>query len=244
MSTRLPLTWETLSNTPVMWLAFTLIAYLAALRLYRHFNSSPLLLPVLTAVVVVVGTLVLTGTPYAVYERDTVLITFIIGPATVALAVPLYGQLAQIRRMWRPVCVALLAGSVTAIVSAVGIAWLLGGTLETLLSLAPKSATTPIAMEVARVTGGLPSFATVAVAIAGISGAIMTGSLLAWLRIDDPVVKGFSLGLSAHAIGTARAFQYGEREGAASALAMSLNGIATAILVPVLLALMGLFRFG
>ncbi|CAM5353957.1 LrgB family protein [Eoetvoesiella caeni] len=244
MIPRLLATWDALSVTPVLWLTFTLMAYIAALWLYRRCDSNPLLLPVLTAVIVVVGALLLTGTPYPVYEQGTELLIFFIGPATVALAVPLYGQLPQLKRMWKPVCVALLAGSVTAIVSSVGIAWVLGASLETMLSLAPKSATTPIAMEVTRVVGGLPSFATVAVAITGISGAIMTSWLLALVGIKDPVVKGFTLGLTAHAIGTARAFQFGERAGASSALAMSLNGILTAILVPILLALAGLFHFG
>jgi len=237
-------TWQALSGSPLLWLSYTLLVYLAALRLYRLKGSHPLLLPILTSVLVVLATLWATGTPYEQYEQATQFLVFCIGPATVALAVPLYTQLPQIKRLWKPVAVALLAGSLTAIVSAIGIAWVLGGSMETILSLAPKSATTPIAMEVARITGGLPSFATVAVALTGISGAVMAAGLLSLLRIEDPVVKGFTLGLTAHAIGTARAFQLGDRAGAAAALAMSLNGVATAILVPIVLALLGLFRWG
>src|SRR5690606_23440129 len=108
-------------------------------------------------------------------------------------------------------------------------------------SLAPKSATMPIAMEVAALSGGLPSLTTVAVAITGIAGAMMAGALLSMMRIKDPAVQGFSLGLSAHAIGVARALQGGESAGAFAALGMGLNGIATAVLVPLILALLALF---
>ena len=241
MSERIQMMWAYLGSSPVLWLTFTLLCYLAALQLYRRCNSNPLLLPVLTAVIVVVAVLMLTGTPYSVYAKSTQFLSFLIGPATVALAVPLYTQFTRLKRIWWPVCVALTVGSATAVLSAIGIAWAFGATVETLLSLAPKSATMPIAMEVSLLTGGLPSFTTVAVAITGISGAMMAGSLLKLFRINDPAVEGFALGLSAHAIGTARAFQGSEMAGAFAALAMSLNCIATAILVPLLLALAGYF---
>jgi predicted murein hydrolase (TIGR00659 family) len=234
-------TWAYLAGSPILWLSVTVLCYLGALLLYRRCGSHPLLLPVLTAVIVVVVLLMLTKTPYPVYAESTQFLTFLIGPATVALAVPLYGQLGRLKQVWRPVCVALVAGSLTAILSALGIAWLLGGSSQTMLSLAPKSATMPIAMEVAQLTGGLPSFTTVAVAITGITGAVMAGSLLKLFRINDPAVEGFSLGLCAHAIGTARAFQRNETAGAFAALAMSLNGIVTAVLVPLVLALLGFF---
>jgi len=241
MSAGLREAWAYLAGSPLLWLSVTLLTYLGALSLYRRGGSHPLLLPVLTSVIVLVAILTATGTPYEVYAHATAMFAFLIGPATVALAVPLYGQLARLRRLWMPIGIALLAGSLTAILSALGIAWLLGGSLETLLSLAPKSSTMPIAMEVARVTGGLPSFTTVAVAITGITGAMCAFGLSRLMRIEDPAVQGFAMGLGAHAIGTARAFQEGETAGAFSALAMSLNGIATAVLVPLLLALLGLF---
>jgi predicted murein hydrolase (TIGR00659 family) len=237
MSDRLGVAWNSLNGAPIMWLTLTLMCYLAAVSLYRRCGNNPLLLPVLTAVMLVVAVLILTDTPYEVYARSTSFLTFLIGPATVALAVPLYSQFDRLKQLWWPICLALVAGSLTAILSAVGIAWALGASSVTLLSLAPKSVTMPIAMEVAQLSGGLPSFTTVAVAITGISGAIMGGTLLKWLRITDPVVDGFALGLSAHAIGTARALQQNEVAGAFAALGMGLNGVITAILVPLLLAL-------
>lgn len=233
--------WAALADTPIFWLSFTLVVYLAASLLYQRSAGFPLLLPIMTAVAVVVGFLYATGTPYADYAEHTWLLQFLIGPATVALAVPLYGQLPRLRRMLAPVLVALLAGSATAILSAIGIAWAMGASLQTQLSLAPKSATMPIAMEVAALNGGLPSLTTVAVAITGIAGAIMAGALLSLFRIRDPAVTGFSLGMTAHAIGVARAFQINETAGAFAALGMGLNGIATAVLVPLLISLLALF---
>lgn len=221
-----------LADTPLPWLVLTLLAYLGALALYRRSGAHPLLIPVFTAVVFIVAVLMATGTPYATYRDGVSLLSLLIGPATVALAVPLYGQRARIRQMWRPLGIALLVGSTAAIASALLIAWALGGTLETLMSLAPKSATMPIALPVAERMGGLPSLAAVAVAITGIAGAIAAGPLLRLLRIQDPAVRGFAIGLTAHAIGTARELQVHPTAGAFAALAMGLNGVATAMLVP------------
>lgn len=232
--------WQGLTALPLFWPGMTLLVYVLSLGLYRRCGSPPLLLPVLVSVAVMIGLMLLTDTSYEVYAQKTHFLTLLIGPATVALAVPLYGQWARLKRLWRPLLVALLAGSLTAIVSAVGIAWCLGASLETVRSLAPRAATMPIAMDVAAITGGLPSFTTVAVALTGVSGAMFTFGLLRMLGIRDPAVQGFAMGLSAHAIGTARAFQEGETAGAFSALGMGLNGIATAILVPAVLYLMGL----
>lgn len=227
----------------VFWLAVTLAAYLAGLWLYQRSGGSPFLLPVITAVVVIVTLLLLTGVPYADYAAHARPLIFLIGPATVALAVPLHGQMARIRAVWRPVCLALLAGSLTAIVSAFGIAWLLGAELRTLLSLGSKSATMPVAMDVTALAGGLPSLTSVAVALTGISGAMLAGGLCRVMRIQDAATRGFALGVTAHAIGVARGFQDDETTGAFAALGMGLNAIATAILVPVVLLALGAAGF-
>lgn len=241
MNTTLTDLWERLASAPLLWITFTLLVYLAAQWVYRRAGSHPALLPVLTSVLVIVGVLVLTDTPFRSYERGTQFFTFLIGPATVALAVPLFTQLPRLKTIWKPVAVALIVGCFTAILSALGIAWMFGASTETLLSLAPKSATMPIAVEVAALTGGLPSLTTVAVGVTGIAGAVITGPILHLLKISDPVVHGFTKGLSAHAIGTAKAIQVGEINGAFSALGLCLNGIATALVVPLVLMLFGLF---
>ncbi len=228
-----------LAASPLPWLVLTLAAYALALALYRRSGAHPLLIPVLTAVAAIVALLMLSGTPYATYRRGVELLNFMIGPATVALAVPLFAQRGRIRQLWRPIGAALLVGCVVAIVSALLLAWALGGTRETLLSLAPKSASMPFALPVAERTGGLPSLTAVAVAITGIAGAVMAGPLLRLLRVRDPAVRGFAIGLTAHAIGTARELQVHPTAGAFAALAMGLNGVATAVLVPVCVALLG-----
>ena len=227
-----------LADSSLPWLTLTLLAYLAAVWLYQKSGNSPYLIPVLQSVVLVVAVLLLTGTPYPVYFDHVQALYFLIGPATVALAVPLYGQLHSIRTMWRPLGAALLVGSSAAIVSAVLVAWALGGSLETILSLAPKSASMPFALPVAERLGGLASLAAVAVAITGILGAVVARPVLNALGIENHAVRGFAVGLTAHAIGTARALQVSETAGAFSALAMGLNGIATAVLVPLFIALL------
>jgi predicted murein hydrolase (TIGR00659 family) len=183
--------------------------------------------------------LLLTKTPYETYFDGAQFVHFLIGPSTVALAIPLYAQLERLKTMFVPVTIALLVGSITAIGSAVAIGWAFGASTETLLSLAPKSATLPIAMGVAEKIGGLPSLTAVTVALTGISGAIMARGLLNLIRVDDWVIRGFAVGITAHGIGTARAIQVSETAGAFSALAMGLNGIATTVLLTLAVKFLG-----
>lgn len=228
---------QALTGSSVVWLALTFAAYLAALALYRRCGSHPALLPVLTGTALVVAVLMVSDTDYARYAEGVRPLTLLIGPFTVALAVPLVRQWGRLRAIWLPLLLALLVGGSVAIVSAVGIAWLLGGSWQTLASLAPKSATMPMAMPVAERAGGLASLAAVAVAITGITGAVAAGPVMRLLRVHDPVVRGFASGLTAHAIGMARELPISPVAGAFAALAMGLNGIATTVLVPLLLAL-------
>lgn len=231
--------WVFLAGSPLLWLTVTVLVYLAALRLYARSGGHSLVNPILLSVAGVVGVLHLTGTPYPVYFDGAKFVHFLIGPATVALAVPLYTQLERLKRMWLPIGVALLVGSTVAIATALAIARLFGATRETMLSLAPKSATLPIAMSLAEQIGGVPALAAMAVAVTGIGGAIMARPLLNLLRIDDPAVRGFAVGIAAHAAGTARALQVGSVNGAFAALALALNGVATALLIPLLLRVLG-----
>jgi predicted murein hydrolase (TIGR00659 family) len=227
--------WVYLSTTPLLGLTVTLLAYQGAYRLYERANFHPLLNPVAWSVAVLVALLVATGTPYETYFDGAKFVHFLLGPATVALAVPLYAQLGKLKRLALPLSVALLSGSLAAIASAVGIGWLFGASRETLLSLAPKSVTTPIAMGIAEKLGGLPGLTAVLVVATGIIGAVSAKYVLNALRIDDHAVRGFAVGTAAHGIGTARAFQVSEEAGAFAGLAMGLNGLATALLFPFLL---------
>jgi len=239
MSGRIADIWVYLSASPLLWLTATMLAYQGAFWLYRKANMNPLANPVAIAVLALVALLWSTDTPYPVFFEGAQFVHFLLGTATVALAVPLYANLETLKRNLLPLGGALLAGSVTAAVSAVGIGWALGASRETLLSLAPKSATAPIAMGVAEKLGGLPSLTGVLVVCTGILGAVLARGTLNLLRIDDHAVRGFAVGVAAHGIGTARAFQVSEKMGAFAGLAMGLNGMLTAFLFPLLLRLWG-----
>ncbi|MFN7571534.1 MAG: LrgB family protein [Betaproteobacteria bacterium] len=232
MSTRLADIWVYLAATPLLGLTATLLAYLAAYKLYERTRFNPLANPVAIAVALLVALLATTGTPYPTYFEGAQFVHFLLGPATVALAVPLYDQRQRLRRLALPLALGLVAGVLTAIVSAVGIAWLLGASRETLLSLAPKSVTAPVAMGIAERIGGLPTLTAVLVIATGMTGAICARPIFRALRIGSDAIAGFALGLAAHGIGTARAFQVGEEKGAFAGLAMGLAALATALIAP------------
>ena len=232
--------WVYLSTTPLLGLTVTLVVYQGAYWIYQRANFHPLLNPVALSVATLVLLLTLTGTPYQTYFDGAQFVHFLLGPATVALAIPLYAQLGKLKSLLVPLLAALLAGSLTAIVSAVGIAWLLGASRSTLISLAPKSVTTPIAMGITEKMGGLPSLTAVLVVSTGVIGAVAAKYVLDFLRVREHSVRGFAVGVAAHGIGTARAFQVSEEAGAFSGLAMGLNGLATALLFPLLIWLFGL----
>jgi predicted murein hydrolase (TIGR00659 family) len=238
MSPRLNEIWVYLAASPLIGLTATLLAYVFAFRIYERARFSPLANPVMISVAILVTVLTVTGTPYKTYFDGAQFVHFLLGPATVALAVPLYTQLPKLRTHVFPLLCGLVAGSLAAVVSAVGIAYALGATPEVVRSLAPKSVTIPIAMGVSEKIGGLPSLTAVLVMATGIIGAVSATGLLNLLRVRDYTVRGFATGVAAHGIGTARAFQVSQEAGAFSALGMGLNGVLTAIMVPVLAAWM------
>lgn len=232
--------WVYLAATPLLGLTMTLGAYLLGDWIYRRTNKHPLLNPVLLAIIVLVAVLSATHTPYPTYFEGAQFVHFLLGPATVALAVPLYFNFSKLRRLWLPLLGGLIAGSLTAAISAIGIAWLLGASPQTLISLAPKSVTAPVAMGIVEKLGGLPSLTAILVVSTGILGAVLGPWTLNVLRVRDEAIRGFSIGVASHGIGTARAFQESEEAGAFSGLAMGLNIIATALMLPVLAHLLGL----
>lgn len=232
--------WVYLAASPLLWLTVTLAVYLAGQRLFQWSGGRALFHPVALAIALLVLLLLLTGTPYATYFSGAQFIHFLLGPATVALAIPLYSHWERVRRLFLPIVAGLLAGSLTAIFSAIGIAWLLDGSPRTLLSLAPKSVTTPVAMGIAEKIGGLPSVTAVLVILTGVVGAVAAPALLEGLRIRDDAVKGFAIGVAAHGIGTARAFQISSLAGAFAGLAIGLNALLTALLAPLIVRLLRL----
>lgn len=226
--------WVYLSTTPLLGLALTLLVYHGAFLVYQRAGFNPLANPVAIAVLVLATLLWVTGTPYATYFQGAQFVHFLLGPATVALAVPLFEQLPRLRRLWLPLLGALVAGSVAAAVSAVLVGWALGASRATLASLAPKSVTSPVAMGIAEKIGGIPSLTAVLVAATGIIGAASARSLFNAMHISDPTVRGFALGTAAHGIGTARAFQVSDEMGAFAGLAMGLSALFSAVALPLL----------
>ncbi|WP_417689941.1 LrgB family protein [Roseibium sp.] len=226
--------WVYLSASPLLALTLTLASYQLGLWIYEKGGRNPLLNPVLIAVIVLVSILLVTKTDYATYFEGAQFVHFMLGPATVALALPLYRQLEKVRKSALAVLASLLAGSATAAISAVGIAWAFGGSKDILVSLAPKSVTAPVAMGIAEQLGGLPSLTAVLVILTGIIGAALGPLLLNLMGIKDMAARGLAIGTASHGIGTARAFQVSDVAGAFAGLAMGLNALATAILLPLL----------
>ena len=232
--------WVYLSASPLLHLTLTLAIYVAASRLYASVNCSPLLNPVLISVAVIALLLYGTDTSYTQYFDGAQFVHFLLGPATVALAIPLYRQFDRVRKSALAIIASLVTGSLTAAISAVTIATLLGGQVASVVSLAPKSVTTPVAMGITEKLGGIPSLTAVLVILTGIIGAMVGPSLLNVLRVRDPAARGMAMGTASHGIGTARALQENELSGAFSGLAMGLNALATAILLPILWRLLSL----
>lgn len=226
--------WVYLSSSPLLHLTLTLLAYVFGDWCYERSGRRAIFNPVLLAVTVLVLLLTVTDTRYDTYFEGAQFVHFLLGPATVALAIPLYRQFEKVRHSFWAILCALLAGSLAAIVSAVGIAAVMGASRETLVSLAPKSVTAPVAMGIAEKLGGLPSLTAVLVITTGVLGAALGSALFKRLGIRDPRAQGLALGVTSHGIGTARALQLGEVAGAFSALAMGLNALATAVLLPLL----------
>ena len=231
--------WVYLSASPLLHLTMTLVAYQFSSLVYRWGRLSPLLNPVLLSLVLIVVILSVTNTSYDTYFDGAQFVHFLLGPATVALAIPLFRQFDRVRRSALAVIASIAAGSVTAASSAVIIAWLLDGSRQTLMSLAPKSVTAPVAMGIAEQLGGLPSLTAVLVISTGILGAIIGPYVLNLLRIKDQAARGLAMGTASHGIGTARAMQVSEVAGAFAGLAMGLNALATAILLPLIWKMFG-----
>lgn len=233
----LPEIWTYLAREPLLWLTATLVAYAVGDALFRLSGRKPFVNPVLIAVILLASLLWVARVPYTTYFEGAKFVHFMLGPATVALAVPLYANLGKIRASAIPMIGALVAGSVTAILSALGIAYAMGVRGEVLLSLAPKSVTAPVALGVSEAIGGSPTLTAVLVILTGIMGAVMATPLLNLLGIKNWQARGFAVGVASHGIGTARAFQVNETAGAFAGIGMGLNAVLTAIIAPIIVRL-------
>jgi predicted murein hydrolase (TIGR00659 family) len=218
-------------------LLLTLGAYAAALTVQRIGGRSALLNPTLLAIATVVGVLWFLEIDYAAYFSAARPVHFLLGPAVVALAIPLYRHAGLIRERAVDLLTGLAVGSLTGVATGLAVAWWLGVSRPGLLSVAPKSATTAVSMAVSAKIGGIPPVTAVLTILAGVTGAVASSYILNALRVRDPAIRGFSMGLASHGIATARAFQESDTAGTFAGLAMGLNAIATAVLVPIVLHL-------
>jgi len=226
-----------LASSPLFNLTVTLVAFQLATWTYKRSGEFALLHPVLVSIAVLGAMLQLTGTPYATYFDGAQFIHFLLGPATVALAVPLHREIGRVRAAAGPVLVAVVVGALTAIASATLLAFALDATRQTMISLAPKSATAPVAMELSRQLGGLPSLTAALTVLTGITGAVIGHAVVRAMRVGDPRAVGLAFGVASHGIGTARALQISETAGAFSALGFALNAVATSLMLPVVSSL-------
>ncbi|KIF81639.1 LrgB family protein [Noviherbaspirillum autotrophicum] len=224
-----------LAASPLLWLLATLLVYQQALAIYARAGFNPLLHPVVVSVAILVAVLKFTGTPYQTYFNGVRFIHFLLGPATVTLAVPLYRQVKAIRRNWLALLFAAAAGSAASVAIAMGTGALLGASRPTVLSLAAKSVTMPIAMSVTEKIGGSPSLTSALVMLTGIFGTCVAQIVLRGMKIPDADAGGFALGVAAHGIGTSRALQISQEMGAFAGLAMGLAGMLTAFVLPFLI---------
>jgi predicted murein hydrolase (TIGR00659 family) len=229
--------WVYLGASPLLWLLLTLGVYVLALRVQHRLGGSPWANPVLLSVAVLVAVLAVTRTPYATYFDGAQFVHFLLGTATVALAVPLRRQWPEVRAVLAPATLTLLAGNVAGAASAMAVLWLWGAPATLVASIAPKGVTAPVAMAVAERVGGLPSLTAVLVIASGILGATMATPLLDALRIRDWAARGLAVGVAAHGIGTARAFQVNAVAGTFAGVAMAMSTVMASLIVPWLVPL-------
>jgi predicted murein hydrolase (TIGR00659 family) len=227
-----------LSATPLFGIAVTLVVFALTQLLYQRI-SSVWVNPVLVSIVTIILILKSSGITYRDYSRGGDLILFLLGPSVVALAVPLYQRRKQVWQRKKPILIGVLAGALTSIISASGLAWILGGSKAVVLSLAPKSVTTPIAISIIDKIGGIAPLTAALVVLTGCLGAVCGPEFCRLLGISSPVATGLAVGTAAHGIGTARMLEVDRLSGAVAGLAIGLNGLLTTFLLPVLMILTG-----
>lgn len=211
---------------------FTILAYLFGVWLKKKVGWA-VLNPLLVAAVVVIGGLLLTGIDYETYNQSAQHISYLLTPATVCLAIPLYKQLHLLQKNFVAVMVAILSGVATSVLCIFAMCLLFQMDHISYVSMLPKSITTAIAMGVSQEAGGVVTLTVVCIMITGIFGNMIGETALRWFRIKEPMAKGLALGTSAHAIGTTKALELGEVEGAMSSLSIAVAGLLTVIAVPV-----------
>lgn len=229
--------WVYLSTTPLLWLTLTVVIWIVADWLAQLSGRNPFVNPVMIAIATISAILLVTGTPYGTYFNGAQFVHFLLGPTTVAIAIPLYKNWPIVRRKALPMVAALIAGTATSIVSAIAVAVALGVPRTVVISLAPKSVTAAVAMGISETLGGMPALTAVLVVFTGILGAVIVTPLMNVMRLRDYAARGFAAGLAAHGIGTARAFVVDPVAGTFAGIAMGLSAVLASLLIPAIVHL-------
>lgn len=229
---------NTLLNTPVFGVLLSVVAFEVGIIVSRK-TKNPLLNPLLVAIILVILFLIGFGIPKEQYDSGGSFILFFLGPATVVLAVPLYKQIELLKKDLVPILLGILVGSTTSIMSVILLSRLFEVDLSIAVSMLPKSVTTAIGMEISKEIGGIVSLSVAVIVLTGITGAVIGPGLLKLFRITDEVAQGIAIGTASHAVGTSKAMELGETQGAMSGLSIGIAGIATVILVPLFIGLLG-----
>ena len=223
----------------ILWLPCTILLFAASSALYRKLNKTPFANPTLLTVTGLVVMLASAGMPYQSYFESVAVLHYLLGTAVVALALPLYRNACRLKGRHTGMAAALLAGSLTSVLVGLAVATLAHASASTVLSIAPKSATAAVSMEISRLIGGAPAVTATLTILTGIIGAITGPYVLDVLRIREPEARGFAMGVASHGIATARAFSEGEVAGSFAGLGMVFNAILTALVVPPVVRLLG-----
>ncbi len=216
-----------LSNTPLFGVSLTVIAYALSLSVHNKYRK---LHPLFLCSAVIIVVLLLSKIPYESYRRGGDYITFFLGPATVALGVPLYKNASKIRSSFVSIVTGITAGTLSALLLSAGLVWSLGGSMELLITMMPKSVTSPIALEISRQAGGIPELTAVLTVLTGLIGSMFGPGLLRVAGVRDDIALGTAIGTSAHGIGTARVIRDSELQGSVSGFAMGVTAILTSFL--------------
>lgn len=222
-----------LLNSPLFGVCLTVIAYVIGLEIYKKFKL-PILNPILIALIIIIPILLYFKIPLETYEKGGDLISFFLAPATVVLAVPLYKKIDLLKQHFIPILGGVIAGILTSILSCTLIGKALGLDLNIIKSSLSKSLTTPIAIELSKQVGGIVPITIVMVMITGITGAVMAPFICKMFKIENKIAKGIAIGTASHAVGTSRAIEMGEIQGAMSGLAIGVAGILTVFILPLL----------
>jgi len=223
-------------KTPVFGILLSVVCYEIGILIQRK-TKNPILNPLLLAIILVILVLTVFDIPKETYDLGGSYILFLLGPATVVVAVPLYRQINLLKKDWLPILVGIFVGSATSVLSVIGLARLFGVNIEIAVSMLPKSVTTAIGMEVSKEIGGVVSLTVAVIVLTGILGAVM--GPLKLLGIKDEVAQGVAMGTASHAVGTSKAMELGETQGAMSGLSIGIAGLATVLIIPLVIGLLG-----